>query len=116
MRSFLATTLIALSLAACCSCSAIQVGRSAGSLSEDEKHRLYAAALAASDSPLDTEIFRLACQKIGVFDAGGRPNDKYQGFVSEHVNWSMTSESESFRREINTRERASDYVTRHLPQ
>jgi len=116
MKSSLFTAIIALSLLLFGACASFQIGHHTGRLSEDEKHRLYAAALAASDSPLDTEIFRVACQRIGIFDEAGKPNDKYLAFVSEHVNWSMRSESESFKREINTRERASNYLTRHLPQ
>jgi len=116
MKSFLAKTLIAISLAICCSCGSVRAGRGAASLTEDEKHRLYAAALAASDTPLDAEIFRLTCRQIGIFDQEGKPNDKYLGFVSEHVKWSMSGETESFKREINTRQRANEYVIRHLPQ
>jgi hypothetical protein len=32
-------------------------GHEVTSLTEDEKHRLYTAALAASESPLDTDLF-----------------------------------------------------------
>ena len=84
-------------------------------LTEDEKHRLYAAALASSDSPLDTRNFRLTCQRIGIFDAGGQPNDRHLAFVGEHVNWSAHTQTEEFRQQINTREKAQAYVERHLP-
>jgi hypothetical protein len=84
-------------------------------LTGEEKHRLYAAALASSDSPLDTKIFKLACQKIGIFDQDGQPNDKYMAFVTEHFEWGTSEESEEFRRQINTREKAKAYVEQHLP-
>jgi hypothetical protein len=85
-------------------------------LSEDERHRLYAAALAVSESPMDSEIFKDVCRQIGIFDEHGRPNDQYIMFVSQHVNWGVRSESEPFRREIDSKERARDYLKRHLSQ
>jgi len=84
-------------------------------LKEDEKHRLYAAALASSDSPLDTRNFRLACQRIGIFDTGGQPNDRYMTFVGERMDWSAHTQTEEFRQQINTREKAQAYVQQHLP-
>jgi hypothetical protein len=83
-------------------------------LSEEEKHRLYAAALAASDSPLDDETFKRTCRAIGVFDEDGKPNNKYLTFVSVHVEWSTDSKSEDFRRQINTRDKAMAYVEQRL--
>jgi hypothetical protein len=88
----------------------------ASSLTEDQKHRLYTAALAASESPLDTDLFKDVCRKIGIFDADGVPNDSYMPFVSAHVDWAMRPETEQLRREINTKDKAKDYVARHLPR
>jgi len=84
-------------------------------LSEDEKHRLYSAALAASESPLDTDTFKKVCREIEIVDAHGRANDQYMAFVSEHVNWGLKPETEQFRQEINTQEKAREYLSRHLP-
>ena len=83
-------------------------------LTEDEKHRLYAAALAASESPLDTATFKDVCRKIGIFDEAGQPNDYYMTFVSEHINWGMKSKTEEFRQQIDTKEKARAYVSHHL--
>lgn len=83
---------------------------------EDEKHRLYAAALAASDAPLDTQTFKSACQAIGVFDQNGQPNDSYMTFVTKHFEWSTNPHSEDFRHQINTRGKAQAYVEQHLPK
>jgi hypothetical protein len=102
-------------------CIALACGRGPGNspannsrLTEDEKHRLYAAALASSDSPLDARNFRLACQRIGVFDAGGQPNDRYMAFVGEHLDWSAHAQAEEFRQQINTKEKANKYLEQHL--
>jgi hypothetical protein len=83
-------------------------------LTKEEKHRLYAAALAASDSPLDTQSFKGACQTIGIFDQQGHPNEKYMTFVTEHFEWSSTEPGQLFRRQIDTREKAGAYVKDHL--
>jgi hypothetical protein len=88
----------------------------AASLSEEAKHRLYTAALAASESPLDTDLFKEVCKTIGIFDTNGVPNDNYLPFVSAHIDWAMKAETEQLRREIDTKEKAKDYVAKHLPR
>jgi hypothetical protein len=90
-------------------------GGSAVSLSQEDRHRLYSAALAASDFPLDTALFKEVCKKIGIFDSDGEANDNYMSFVQEHVAWGMKTETNQFRSEINTKERAQEYVLKHLP-
>ena len=121
MKLIVAAALFAISLAGC---SLRNSGVSAGtaaeaqfnrnSLSEDEKHRLYTAALAVSESPLDTEVFRDVCKKIGIYDVQGKPTDKYMSFVQAHIDWVTRSESEHFRQEINSQEKARQYLTAHL--
>ena len=83
-------------------------------LNDAEQHRLYAAALAASDSPLESQMFKRACESIGIFDQGGQPNDSYMSFVTRHVAWSTSPQAEDFRRQINTKEKAMAYVDEHL--
>ena len=112
MKQILAITLLALALSSS-GCGERSVNRAA-SLSLDERHRLYSAALAASESPLDTETFKDVCRTIGIFDAQGRPNDQYMTFVSQHVDWGMKSEANQFRQEINSKDKAQDYIKRHL--
>ena len=124
MKPILTITLAAITLSAC------GVGRSSGpsansgksttrsaiSLTEDEKHRLYTAALAASESPMDTDLFKEVCKKIGIFDADGVPNDNYMPFVQAHVDWAMKPETEQFKREINSKEKAGEYINKYLPR
>lgn len=116
MKSFIVAALIALSLAGCGLKGSTATRTAATGLSDDQKHRLYSAALAASESPLDNDTFKAVCREIGIFDAEGRPNDQYMAFVSQHINWWARSETEQFRREINSKERARDYLKRHLSQ
>lgn len=86
----------------------------ATSLSLDEKHRLYSAALAASELPLDTKLFSDVCKKIGIYDADGKPNDQYMAFVSQHVDWGTRPETNQFRQEINSKDKARQYIKQHL--
>src|SRR5882672_8889394 len=87
-----ALVLMGLCLAGCHSVGSRSTSVTATRLSEDEKHRLYTAALAASDLPLESDSFRDVCKTIGIFDANGTPNDSYLPFVSAHVDWAMKSE------------------------
>ncbi len=113
MRRLFAIAAIAFSLSACSSYGSGPQNNTVP-LSEDERHRLYSAALAASESPLDANLFKHVCKKIGIFDAGGNPNDQYMSFVTAHVDWGMKSETDQFRQEINTKEKASAYISEHL--
>lgn len=106
----------AISMSACTRSIGTSATAGTTSLTEDEKHRLYAAALAASEFPLESETFKEVCKKIGIFDAQGNQNDNYMGFVAAHLEWAMKTETEAFKREIKTAESARDYVNNHLPQ
>jgi len=114
-RRYTAIGLLGMSiLVSSCGRNSATVRDGSARLTEDEKHRLYAAALAASDAPLDTQNFKSACQAIGVFDQNGQPNDSYMTFVTKHFEWSRNAQSEGFRHQINTREKAKAYVEQYL--
>jgi hypothetical protein len=102
-------------MSACTSSSGTSARVGTAGLTEDEKHRLYAAALTASEFPLESETFKEVCRKIGIFDADGKQNDNYMGFVTAHFEWAMKTETEQFKREINTREKAREYINKSLP-
>ena len=112
----LAVLALALSASGCGGNANTQASHSTGMLSDENKHRLYSAALASSDSPRESEIFKTVCRKIGIFDAGDAPNDSYVSFVSAHVDWAMKAENEQFKQEINSREKARGYLSKYLPQ
>ena len=119
MKSNLAIAAIAFCLSMCIACSswsATGSQKDASRFTADERHRLYAAALAVSDSPLDNDLFKDVCRRIEIFDAYGKPNEKYMAFVSEHLNWTMKPENEQFKSDINTKQKAHDYVVQHLPR
>lgn len=122
IKSGLAVVLISISLSSCrlsnSRTDAVTPSHppSSVSLTNDEKHQFYSAALAATESPLESEIFRTVCQKIEIFGAGGSPNDNYLPFVSAHVDWALRAETQQFKLEINTREKAGSYVAQHMPR
>ncbi len=120
MKSILAVVLIGISLSISMSACTGTTGTSTAKadpvgLTEDEKHRLYAAALAASEFPLESATFKEVCGKIGIFNPQGNPNDNYMGFVAAHIEWAMKPESEPFKREINTKEKAREYISKNAP-
>ena len=116
MRAVLAITVIALCLSACNSYGSRSAAprNNAARFTEDEEHRLYSAALAANESPLDTDTFKDVCRMIGIFDVRGQPNDQYMAFVSRHVDWGIKPETIQFRQEINSKEKAREYLKQHL--
>lgn len=123
MKSTLAIALVVISLAGCSYrnsrssvAKAVEGKPDLNAMSEDEKHRLYSAALATSDSPLDSETFKDVCRKIGIFDRRGQPNDQYMAFVAAHLKWAMRIDAEQFKREINSRENARAYLDKYLPR
>ena len=122
MKSIVAVALVAFSLAGCShrdshasAANAAEAQPDRNSMSEVEKHRLYTAALAVSQSPLDTELFSDVCKKIGIYDVEGKPTEKYMPFVQAHIDWVTRSENEQFRQEINSPEKARHFLTTHLP-
>jgi hypothetical protein len=120
MKSILATgvigILIGMWLSACTTSKDTSAsGTEASVLSDNERHCLYAAALAATESPLESSTFKQVCQKIGVFDLNGKQNENYMGFVQKHVEWAMKAETAAFRQEINSREKARAYLNKYSP-
>jgi hypothetical protein len=118
MNSILAIVLIGISLSismsACTgSKGAFTATANSIALTEDEKHRLYAAALEESEFPLESKTFKEVCEQIGVFDSRGNQNDNYMGFVAAHIEWAMKPESQPFKREINTKEKAREYINKY---
>ncbi|HEY0722880.1 MAG TPA: hypothetical protein VGD41_02565 [Pyrinomonadaceae bacterium] len=83
---------------------------SVSSLSDDDKHKLYQAAIQTGDQ----ELIRRVSVKIGVMDEDFTPGSNYQEFVSEHVGWVIRNTD--FLGTINSPEKARAYVNEHFPQ
>ena len=82
---------------------------SASSMTDDDKHKLYQAALMTADA----ELLRRVEVKLGLREEDFTLGDNYQAFVTEHVSWAIRNTD--FASEVNTPEKARDYVNRNIP-
>lgn len=83
---------------------------SASSMSDDDKHRLYQAAMQTGDQ----ELLRRVSVKIGLTNEDYTPGADYQKFVAEHVGWAIRNTE--FIGTINSPEKARAYVNDHFPE
>ena len=82
---------------------------SAAAMSDDDKHKLYQAALMTGDP----ELLRRVSVKIGLMDDDYTPGDNYQTFVTEHVTWAIRNTD--FAQTVDTPEKAREYVNQNIP-
>ncbi len=80
------------------------------SMSDDDKHKLYQAAIQTGDQ----ELIRRVSVKIGLMDEDYTPGVNYQSFISEHVEWVM--KNTDFIGSVNSPEKARAYVNEHFPE
>lgn len=82
---------------------------SASSMSEDDKHKLYQAAVMTGDA----ELLRRVSVKIGLMDDDYTPGDNYSTFVQAHVTWVISNTD--FVQSIGSQEKAREYVNQNFP-
>jgi hypothetical protein len=82
---------------------------SASSMSDDDKHKLYQAAVMTGDQ----ELIRRVMVKMGLMDEDYTPGPNYSQFLGEHVSWAIRNGS--FIQSINSPEKARAYVDEHFP-
>jgi cytoskeletal protein RodZ len=82
---------------------------SASAMSDDDKHKLYQAALMTADG----ELLRRVEVKLGLREDDFTIGDNYQAFVTEHVTWAIRNTD--FASEVNTAEKARAYVNQNIP-
>ena len=82
---------------------------SASSLSEDDQHKLYQAAMMTADE----ELLRRVEVKLGLMNDDYTHGDKYEQFVTDHAGWVIRNLS--FIRSISTPEKARAYVDQNFP-
>ena len=82
---------------------------SASSMSDDDKHKLYQAALMTGDP----ELVRRVSVKLGLMEDDYTPGDNYQTFVTKHVTWAIRNSD--FSSTVNTPEKARAYVDQNMP-
>jgi hypothetical protein len=83
-------------------------GGSAASMSDDDKHKLYQAAMNARD----VKLLQQVTEAIGLSDAKGAPTPAFAPFVKEHPDWA--SKNFDFVKENLDPDKAKEYVQSHL--
>lgn len=83
--------------------------RTASSLSHDEKHKLYQAALMTADQ----EVIRRVSVKMGLMDEDYTPGAEWEQFITDHVGWVIRNGR--FIQSINTEEKAREYINNNIP-
>ena len=81
----------------------------ASSLSDDDQHKLYQAALMTRDD----ELLRRVSAKLGLLNEDYSYGDKYEQFVTDHAGWVIRNLS--FINSIGSPEKARAYVDTNFP-
>jgi hypothetical protein len=89
--------------------SSTSTSSSVSSMSEDDKHKLYQAAVMTGDQ----ELIRRVMVKLGLMDEDYTPGPNYSQFLGEHVSWAIRNGS--FIQSINSPEKARAYVDENFP-
>ena len=79
------------------------------SMSDDDKHKLYQAAMITGDA----ELLRRVSVKIGLMEDDYTPGPNYQTFVVEHVGWAIRNRQ--FTESVSTPDKAREYVNQNFP-
>ena len=81
----------------------------AANMSDDDKYKLFYAATKTGDAATITQ----AGKAIGLVNADGTPTDYYKKFIDSAP--AMAQKNVAFLQEINTPEKAKEYVKSHMP-
>ena len=82
---------------------------SAASMTDDDKHKLYQAAMMTGDP----ELLRRVSVKLGLMDDDYTPGDEYNSFVASHVTWAIRNTD--FIQSLDSPAKARDYVNQNIP-
>ena len=89
--------------------STLSSSSAAESMSDDDKHKLYHAALMTADQ----ELIRRVSVKMGLMNEDFTPGAEWEQFVTDHVGWVLSNAR--FIQSINTEEKAREYINNNLP-
>jgi hypothetical protein len=81
---------------------------SVATMSEDDKHKLYQAAMMTGD----TELGNRVSIKLGLLNEDNTPTDYYEQFITGHVDWAPRNLK--FIQSIGTPDKARAYVDENL--
>lgn len=82
---------------------------SADSMSVDDKHKLYQAAMMTGDP----ELLQRVSVKLGLMEDDYTPGSEYNSFVAAHVPWAIRNGA--FITSLDSPEKARDYVNQNIP-
>ena len=82
---------------------------SSSSMTDDDKHKLYQAAVASQDA----DLVRRVSDKLGLLKTDGTPSDDYVPFFKEHLRWIFRN-TDFMQTTISTPEKAREYVNEHI--
>ena len=82
---------------------------SAASMSDDDKHKLYQAAMMTGDP----ELVRRVSVKLGLMDDDYTTGEEYTSFVGSHVTWAIRNTE--FIQSLDTPAKARAYVDQNIP-
>lgn len=83
---------------------------SVASMPEDDKHKLYQAAMMTGDSELGNRV----SIKLGLLNDDNTPTEYYEQFITGHIEWAPRNLK--FIQSIGTPEKARAYVDANLPE
>lgn len=82
---------------------------SAASMSDDDKHKLYQAAMMTGDP----ELLQRVSVKLGLMEDDYTPGSEYNSFVAAHVGWAIRNTG--FIQSLDSPEKARAYVDQNIP-
>jgi hypothetical protein len=82
---------------------------SVASMPEDDKHKLYQAAMMTGDAELGKRV----SIKLGLLNDDNTPTEYYEQFITGHIEWAPRNLK--FIQSIGTPEKARAYVDLNLP-
>ena len=90
--------------------SSPSISSAAASMSSDEKHKLYQAAMMTGD----TELLQRVSVRLGLMEDDFTRGATHEAFVEEHVTWAISNTD--FILSLNTAEKARAYVNSNFPE
>ncbi len=90
--------------------SSSSISSAAASMSNDDKHKLYQAAMMTGDP----ELLQRVSVRLGLMEDDFTRGAAHEAFVEEHVTWAISNTD--FILSLNTAEKARAYVNSNFPE
>ncbi|MDT4952306.1 MAG: hypothetical protein QOJ02_444 [Acidobacteriota bacterium] len=103
------STLVALIIGLTLLSIACSKSGTATNMSDDDKYKLVYAAAMTKDPAIMTDV----AKKLQLVNSDGTPSDASKKFIEGGREWGQ--KNVAFAQEVNTPEKAKDYVKSHMP-